>query len=207
MARFCKNHINRLSDPEDKPASREPLLSGFLSFDMNEPTLRIEYGNESDLDLLRPLWLCLHHHHQSIAPALAPYAGDHASWQTRRRFYSDCLLHKGSFVLLAHSGEELIGYALVLVQPTSSMWSDTWVVGDRTAEMETIVVAPEWRGRGVASLLMDRVEAELEKLGIKDVIIGAVPTNSEVLELYRRRGFESTWLVMTRFAARTRRQH
>ena len=181
------------------------MLSGFLGFDMNEPTLRIEYGNERDLDLLCPLWLCLHHHHQSIAPALAPYAGDDASWQTRRRFYSDCLLQKGSFVLLAYSGEELIGYALVLVQPTSSMWSDTWVVGDRTAELETIVVAPEWRGRGVASLLMDRVEAELEKLGIKDVIIGALSTNSAVLELYRRRGFESTWLVMTRFAARTRR--
>jgi ribosomal protein S18 acetylase RimI-like enzyme len=169
---------------------------------MTGPTLRIVYGDESDLDLLRPLWLCLHHHHQSIAPTLAPYAGDDASWQTRRRFYSDCLLHKGSFVLLAYSGEELVAYALVLVQPTSSLWSDTWVVGDRTAELETIVVAPEWRGRGVASLLMDRVEAELEKLGIKDVIIGALPTNLEVLELYWRRGFKSTWLVMTRFAAR-----
>jgi len=172
---------------------------------MNEPTLRIEYGNESHLDLLRPLWLCLHHHHQRIAPTLAPYAGDDASWQKRRDFYSDCLLHKGSFVLLAYFGEELIGYALVLVQPTSSMWTDTWVVGDRTAELETIVVAPEWRRRGVASLLMDRVEAELEQLRIKDVIIGALPTNSEVLELYRRREFEPTWLVMTRFAARRRR--
>ena len=84
---------------------------------MNEPTVRIEYGNLSDLDLLRPLWLCLHHHHQSIAPKLAPYAGDDASSHTRRRFYSDCLLHKGSFVLLAYSGEKLIGYALVLLQP------------------------------------------------------------------------------------------
>lgn len=189
----------------DKPAFRECLLLGCFSLDMNEPTLRIEYGNESNLDPLRPLWLCLHHHHQSIAPTLAPYTGDEASWQTRRRFYNDCLSHKGSFVLLAYAGLELIGYALVLVQSTSSMWSDTWVVGDRTAEVETIVVTPEWRGRGVANLLMDRVEAELEKLGIKDVIIGALPSNSQVLELYRRRGFEPTWLVMTRFAARMRR--
>jgi ribosomal protein S18 acetylase RimI-like enzyme len=182
----------------------ENFAIGFLSMNMNEATLRIEYGNESDLDLLRPLWLCLHRHHQSIAPTLAPYADDDASWQRRRRFYSDCLLHNGSFVLLAYFGVELIAYALVLVQPTSSMWSDTWVVGDRTAELETIVVAPEWRGRGIAKQLIDRVEAELEKLGIEDVIIGALPTNSEVLELYRRRGFEPTWLVMTRFAARGR---
>ena len=57
------------------------------------------------------------------------------------------------------------------------MWSDTWVIGDRTAELETIVVAPAWRGGGVGKLLMDRVEAELEELGIKDVIIGAMPSN------------------------------
>lgn len=168
--------------------------------------LRIEYGNESNLDLLRPLWLCLHHHHQSIAPGLAPYVDDDASWQERRRFYSDCLTHKGSFVLLAYSGDDLIGYALVLVQPTSSMWSDTWVVGDRTAELETMVVAPDWRGKGIGSLLMNRIEVELERVGIKDVIIGALPTNADVLELYRRRGFEPTWLVMTRFAKRKGRR-
>lgn len=172
---------------------------------MNEPrtlNLRIEYGNESSLDLLRPLWLCLHRHHQSIAPRLAPYVDDDVSWATRRRFYADCLSHNGSFVLLAYSGEDLVAYALVLVQATSSMWSDTWVVGDRTAELETLVVVPEWRGRSIGGLLMDRVESELARSGIEDIIIGALPTNTDVLDLYRRRGFEPTWLVMTRFANR-----
>jgi ribosomal protein S18 acetylase RimI-like enzyme len=166
--------------------------------------LRIEYGRESSLDMLRPLWLCLHRHHQTIAPRLRPYIDDDASWATRRRFYADCLSHRDSFLLLAYCGEYLVGYALVLVQSTSSMWSDTWVVGDRTAELETIVIAPEWRGHGIGGLLLDRVESELERLGIKDVIVGALPTNTEVLELYRRRGFEPTWLVMTRFAERRR---
>lgn len=54
---------------------------------------------------------------------------------------------------------------------------------------------------------MDRVEAKLERLGVKDVIIGALPTNAEVLELYRQRGFEPPWLVMTRFAERHRAGH
>lgn len=166
--------------------------------------LRIEHGNESKLDLLRPLWLCLHHYHQSIAPRLAPYVDDDFSWQMRRRFYADCLSRTASFVLLAYCGENLVGYALVLVQPTSSMWSDTWVVGNRTAELETIIVAPEWRGKGIGGMLMDRVESELEQLGIEDVIIGALPTNVEVLELYRQRGFVPTWVVMTRFAQRLR---
>ncbi len=164
--------------------------------------LRIEYASESSLDLLRPLWLCLHRHHQTIAPNLRPYVDDDASWTTRRRFYADCLSHKGSFALLAYSVEDLVGYALVLVEPTSTMWTDTWVTSDRTAELETLVVTPELRGQGIGALLLDRVESELDRLGIKDMIVGALPTNTDVLDLYRRRGFEPTWLVMTRFASR-----
>ena len=172
---------------------------------MNKGTdlnLRIDYAGESSLDQLRPLWLCLHRHHQTIAPNLGPYVDDDTSWTTRRRFYADCLSHKGSFALLAYSGEDLVGYALVLVEATSTTWSDTWVTGDRTAELETLVVAPEQRGQGIGALLLDRVESELDRLGVKDMIIGALPTNTEVLDLYRRRGFEPTWLVMTRFAGR-----
>ncbi|MGA7623175.1 MAG: GNAT family N-acetyltransferase [Candidatus Acidiferrales bacterium] len=167
--------------------------------------VRIEYGTRSSLDLLRPIWLCLHRHHQRIAPHLAPYVDDDTSWAVRRRFYEDCLSHKGSFVLLAYSGAELVGYALVLVQATTSMWNDTWIVGDRTAELETLVVAPEWRGQGIGSLLMNQVESEIARLGIQDVIIGALPTNTNVLDFYRRIGFEPTWLVMTRFAQRKQR--
>ena len=164
--------------------------------------VRIEYGAQSSLDLLRPLWLCLHRHHQTIAPHLAPYVDDDTSWAARRGFYEDCLSQKGSFVLLAYSGTALVGYALVLVQATTSMWNDTWVVGDRTAELETLVVAPEHRGRGIGGHLMRGVEFEIARLGIQDVIIGALPTNKTVLDLYRRIGFEPTWLVMTRFAQR-----
>jgi ribosomal protein S18 acetylase RimI-like enzyme len=164
--------------------------------------VRIESANESSLDLLRPLWLCLHRHHQTIAPNLGPYVDDDTSWAMRRGFYADCLLHDGSFGLLAYSGEDLVGYALVLVKATSAMWRDTWVTGERIAELETLVVAPEQRGKGVGALLLDRVESELDRSDVKDMIIGALPTNTEVLEMYRRRGFEPAWLVMTRFARR-----
>lgn len=164
--------------------------------------LRIEHGTQSSLELLRPLWLCLHRHHQTIARQLAPYVDDDTSWTVRRRFYLECLSQKDSFLLLAYSGEDLVGYALVLVQATTSMWNDTWVVGARTAELETLVVFPERRGQGIGTLLMNHVESEIERLGIEDMIIGALPTNAEVLDLYRRRGFEPTWLVMTRFAKR-----
>ncbi len=168
---------------------------------MNSPNVlnvRIESGTGSSLDMLRPLWLTLHRHHQAIAPNLAPYVDDNTSWAMRRQFYGECLSHKGSFLFLAYVGDDLVGYALVLVQATSAMWSDTWVTGDRTAELETLVVAPEQRGKGIGTLLLDRVESELDRLGITDVIIGSLPSNTRTLDMYRRRGFEPTWLVMTR---------
>jgi ribosomal protein S18 acetylase RimI-like enzyme len=46
-------------------------------------------------------------------------------------------------------------------------------------------LSPEERGRGVGNALLDAVEAELERPGIGDVIIGAVPSNTNVLETYR----------------------
>jgi len=172
----------------------------------NIANVRIESASADSLELLRPLWLTLHRHHQAVAPNLAPYVDDDASWAMRRQFYAECLSHKGSFLFLAYVGEDLVGYALVLVQATSTMWSDTWVTGDRTAELETIIVVPEQRGKGIGTLLLDRVESELDRLGITDVIIGSLPTNTEALDMYRRRGFEPTWLVMTRFARRGKRE-
>ena len=60
----------------------------------------------------------------------------------------------------------------------------------------------EQRGKGIGTLLLDRVESELDRLGITDTIIGTLPRNTRTLDIYRRRGFEPTWLVMTRFARR-----
>ena len=119
----------------------------------------------------------------------------------RRQFYAECLSHKGSFLFLAYAGGDLVGYALVLVQATSTVWSDTWITGDRTAELETLVVAPEQR-KGIGSLLLDRVESELVRLGITDTIIGSLPSNTKTLDMHRHRGFEPTWLLMPAFARR-----
>ena len=166
---------------------------------MNPPdvsNVRIECASAASLDLI------LHRHHQAIAPNLAPYVDDDTSWAMRRQFYAEFLSHNGSFLFLAYVGEDLVGYTLVLLRATSTMWNDTWVTGDRTAELETLVVAPEQRGKGIGTLLLDQVESELDRLGITDIIIGSLPSNTKTLDMYRRRGFEPTWLVMTRFARR-----
>ena len=65
-------------------------------------------------------------------------------------------------------GGDLIGYALVAVEPDGDvLWSDTWQVGDKVAELETMYLVPEERGQGLGGLLLDMVDAELEARGIR----------------------------------------
>jgi ribosomal protein S18 acetylase RimI-like enzyme len=156
------------------------------------------------LDRLRALWLELHHHHQAVGgPALGPYVDDAVSWTECRAAY-ERQLAAGGFVLLAERGDELIGYALVAIMPASeTIVADTWRVGDRIAEIETVCVAQSARGAGIGSALLDRADEELAAAGIADVLIGAVVTNTDAIRLYERRGFRPAWLYMTRLAGRT----
>ena len=98
---------------------------------------------------------------------------------------------------------DLIGYAMVAVEPDGDvLWSDTWEVGEKVAELETMYLVPEERGHGLGGLLLDTVEAELESRGIADLAIGALPGNTGALRFYERRGYRPTWTIVTRFAAR-----
>jgi ribosomal protein S18 acetylase RimI-like enzyme len=169
---------------------------------MSNPTVVLHRLHAGQIDSLERLWLNLHRHHQAVGASLSPYVDDAQSWNKRRAFYADCFAQPGSFAWGAYDGEALVGYTLVRVERASTMWTDTWVADDTTAEIESLVVDPAHRGKGIGTRLMDAVDEELARLGITDVVVGALPGNAQVLELYRRRGFAPTWLIMTRFAAR-----
>ena len=167
-------------------------------------SLTITRAGAEALDRLRPLWLTLHHHHQAVGgERLGPYVDDDTSWTARRALYADYLA-VGGFVLLAERDGALAGYAMVAVKTSAETeLDDTWVSGDRVADIETLVVLPEARGDGVGSALLDAVDAELESAGIHDVIIAAFVTNTEAIRLYERRGFRPASLYMIRLAGRT----
>jgi ribosomal protein S18 acetylase RimI-like enzyme len=156
------------------------------------------------LDRLRPLWLELHHHHQAVGgEALGPYVDDDTSWRECRAMFAS-YLERGGFALLAERDGELVGYAVVGIAPVSdTLLPDTWQTGERVAEIESLSVAPEARGAGIGSALLDRIDAELEGEGISDVLVGAVVTNVDAIRLYERRGFRPAWLYMFRLGGRT----
>lgn len=161
-------------------------------------TVSIDRGGPDDIDSLRELWLQLHHHHQEIGPQSGTFTDDETSWSVRASNYRRWMADEGSFLLLARDGEELVGYALVAVSPGSDEDRDAWVVPDRVAEIETMVVAEGARGRGIGGRLLDEVDAELERMGITEVAVGLIPGNDGAQRLYEHHGFKRRWLKLVK---------
>lgn len=158
--------------------------------------MTIEEITQDDLGRLEPLWLSLHAHHQVIAPQLAPYVGDAESWAVRRTVY-EAALAEGGFALIAREAGLDLGYALHRRSP--SHWSATFVTSADLAELETVAVAPEARGRGIGSALLDAVDERVAATGVTDDVVGVVQGNDRAIELYRRRGYTPAWVTLTRF--------
>jgi ribosomal protein S18 acetylase RimI-like enzyme len=165
--------------------------------------VEITRGSADDIDSLEPLWVAVHHAHQAAMPELAPYVDDEDTWREHRPLYESLFERPDTFLFLARVDGELVGYALGCVASASEGWaSDTWRVGDRIGELESLSVLTDHRGEGIGSALLDLVDEEFAKLGIDDVVIGALPGNTGALRLYESRGFKPTWIYLSKFGAR-----
>jgi ribosomal protein S18 acetylase RimI-like enzyme len=166
--------------------------------------LTILPGTVEDIPRLEPLWVAVHHQHIASMPELAPYVSDAVTWRERRALYEELFRKPDTVLMLASVDGDVIGYALVHVTAAAETWAaDTWITGERIAELESISVLPEHRGGGVGSALFDAIDRELEARGIEDVVIGALPGNEGAIRMYERRGYRPTWLYLSRFAAGT----
>jgi ribosomal protein S18 acetylase RimI-like enzyme len=163
----------------------------------------VRTGSAADLDLLGPLWVAVHHQHAETMPQLAPYVSDDETWRVRRVLYEELLAKPDTLLLLAFDGETAVGYGLAHVMPVDDSWiADTWVTGPRIGEIESLSVLPQYRGSGLGSELLDRLERHLHDIGVKDLILGALPGNTDAIRLYERRGYQPTWLYLSKFDGR-----
>ncbi len=149
----------------------------------------VRAGAERVADL-EPLWGALQERHAELAPTLegarARSAGE--AWRLRRRKYLTALADPDAFVMIAEQEvERAVGYALVSLGEGPSGWD----LGERVADVETLAVLPEVRGRGVGTRLMDAVEAELSRLGITAFRVLVIAANEEAVRFYEQRGLAS----------------
>jgi ribosomal protein S18 acetylase RimI-like enzyme len=159
--------------------------------------INIELAGTGCVDELRSLWLALHRHERTVAPAL-PFVPDELSWRRRRSLYIRWLELEQGFLALARNRAGIVGYAFVRLDEGSD---DTFPIGERYAELYSLSVAPAWRGRGIGTLLLDFVDAELASRGIRDLSISVMVGNSGAQRLYERRGLRPAEIVLYRFGS------
>jgi ribosomal protein S18 acetylase RimI-like enzyme len=158
--------------------------------------MRLELAGAERVDEVRELWLALHRHHRTVVGSL-PLVEDHeASWQRRRALYLEHLSEQGGFLVLAVEPDAVVGYALVCIEAGPD---DTFPVGAAYAELYSLSVAPEHRGRGIGTELLDFVDRELERRSIQDLKIAVMVGNSAAQRLYERRGLRPAETVLYRF--------
>jgi ribosomal protein S18 acetylase RimI-like enzyme len=134
---------------------------------------------------LQPLWESLHEHHAAVAPHLevvGPVRAAAQSWRVRRALYEEWLSEPDAFVLVAEASARPVAYALVHMRGPE----ETWVTGDRVAELETLTVLPEYRGHGLGRALIDAVYAELRRLEVAHMAVGVIATNDDAIRFYER---------------------
>ncbi|OSQ40346.1 GNAT family N-acetyltransferase [Thalassospira mesophila] len=132
----------------------------------------------------------------ALTPAFAPVAaalhqtGFDDCWDENA--ICDLLNVPGAFGLLAfvpgsgHDDRDGDGTATVDDIPLGFVLVQT-VVGE--AEINTIVVGPAARRRGVGNILMENVFSHLQKQGVERLLLEVACDNEAAIALYRKSGF------------------
>lgn len=165
--------------------------------------IRYVNGSLADVDQLKPLWLELHQHHQTLLPQQAPYVRDSESWASRQALYLELLAKPDTILILVYDRDALIGYGLAHVMEVNDTWvADTWATGSRIGEIESLGALPTYRGNGIGTAVLERLIDHLHQTGVDDFVLGVVPGN-RAISLYERFGFRATWSYMSRFYGRS----
>ena len=104
---------------------------------------RVRVADHTELDLVEPLWVAVHHRHAEAMPELAPYVSDAQTWAVRRGLYSELLAKPDTLLLIAFVGDTAVGYGLAHIMAVDETWiPDTWETGSRIGEIESLSVLP-----------------------------------------------------------------
>ena len=156
---------------------------------MAAPTHTVLHAAEADLDRVARCWLAMAAHHASIADAAWIRRTAEDSWRRRRASYAAWLASgEGRLLLAVPAGEPAAaadGYAFVRVRKGG----ETFDLGERVGELESLAVVAEARGVGVGGLLLDAARELLRREGIAHWFVSYIEGNDGADRLYRRAGF------------------
>ena len=161
--------------------------------------LSIQRAGIDRLDELAPLWAQMQSHHESVAPAaltgeIAGFRDPEGSWARRRASYEswfatgDAVLH-----VAEDAAGRIAGYAMVRLSRGGWAQVDT---PEAMAEIESLSVGREHRGRGLGSRLIAAVHADLRERGIELLTLAVFAGNEPAARLYARFGMQPVLTTM-----------
>ncbi len=107
------------------------------------------------------------------------------------------LASKRAIVLVAAQGKRIVGYAYGRIEPR-----DWIMLRDRCGVLHDVYVDSRARRRRVAMRLVEEMIAQLASLGAPRVILMTTAQNTAAQRLFKRLGFRTTMLELTRECSR-----
>lgn len=88
------------------------------------------------------------------------------------------ILEKGGFIWLAKCGEDIVGSSALIMEHNG------------TYELAKMSVSPEWRGKGISKMLIERCLEKARELGAKRLELFSNSQLKPALKLYENYGFQ-----------------
>lgn len=103
---------------------------------------------------------------------------------------------KNGYFPLALDGEKVIGFGVALILPEQT---PEMLLGTKPAKrgrIEELYVSSEYRGKGVASMIMKSLEEYLKNQGCEYVYLGVFAFNKNAHEMYQHMGYGDKGIEM-----------
>jgi ribosomal protein S18 acetylase RimI-like enzyme len=139
-------------------------------------------ADDTDVELLRPLWNALRAHHHAVAPEFGDLRPEPEGWELRARDYRD-ILAEGGALFVAREGDALVGMAICEADEGRSA---TWPYPRRFLHVVDLVVSDDARGQRVGERLMAAVEDEARARGYEAVDLMVAGQNEGARRFYER---------------------
>jgi GNAT superfamily N-acetyltransferase len=167
--------------------------------------VRLRDGGAGDLDKVEPLWKILQGHHAEVGSrltAVAEFRSGDESWRRSREHYERLLDPPDSFLLLAELGQETVGVALVHMRDSGATMDLAYPV----PHLELLVVAPEQRGLGIGTVMLQEIASRAKAVSAVAVTVNVFAGNEAARRLYERLGFTQYFEVLIASADELARQ-
>lgn len=160
-------------------------------------TVRITRARARDLTKLKRLWKAMISDYVDFTDGVWQVREPQDAWQRRLQEYLEWINDGTGIVFVAvDEGEPgqakeadvsrtIVGYAALHLVPSGSIID----LGESFADIETLTVLPEYRGRGIGHRLMLACRRELERREITYCTLATLAGNAQARTLCEREGF------------------